>query len=100
MFEYICSLFYEWDPVFLKEACVPEDEYSIEANIILTYLNDKITIEDLASSIYEVFNEQFNPNTMTLKISDCLSIANLILLEYKKRKANIQNRGTGDGYPC
>lgn len=84
MFKKICSILYDWDPILLKEAHVLEDEYSSEAQMILSVLNKDLSNAELAQKIYDIFRNQFGEELILFKAEDCLTISNLILSEYNK----------------
>lgn len=68
----------------MKESHVPDDEYSTEAQMILSILNKNLSKAELAQKIYDIFKNQFGEEMIMLKAEDCLNISDLILSEYNK----------------
>lgn len=83
MLKKISLLLYEWDPICLKEANVPFDEYLPEAEMIISMLNDKRNSIELADIIYNIFKDQFGDATISFNKKDCLNVSNLILTAYR-----------------
>lgn len=69
-----------WDPIdFFPMA--PKDEYFEEIRLIEEILlcNAKITAEELAASINEIFSNSFGTDVYNKSIEDCIQVAKEIL---------------------
>ena len=64
-----------WDPIDLICSGAPDNEYDYEISQIANSINDKITINNLAKKIYEVFSDSFGKDTFNNSFNDCLEIA-------------------------
>lgn len=54
MVEKINKILYNWNPINLKESCVPKDEYLPEAQMIKDLILNSIDLNSLAEKILTV----------------------------------------------
>lgn len=64
-----------WDPIGLIYSGAPNNEYDYEISQIANSINDKITIDALAKTIYKVFSDSFGKDTFNNDFDECLKIA-------------------------
>lgn len=83
MVEKINKILYDWDPINLKESCVPKDEYLLEAQMIKDLILNSIDLNSLGDKIYNIFYEQFGKDLINFNYSDCKIIAEKILTVVK-----------------
>lgn len=67
--ETVSEILYYYDPVDLAKFRVPEDEYEIEARVIIKRLKDVTDLRSLRLIVYEVFVYYFDED-MILPSSD------------------------------
>ena len=83
MVEKINKILYDWDPINLKESCVPIDEYLPEAQMIKDLILKSIDLNSLGDQIFNIFYEQFGKDLINFNYSDCKIIAEKILMVIK-----------------
>ena len=83
MVEKINKILYDWDPINLKESCVPIDEYLPEAQMIKELILKSIDLNSLSYEIFNIFYEQFGKDLINFNYNDCKIIAEKILMVIK-----------------
>ncbi len=83
MVEKINKILYDWDPINLKESCVPIDEYLPEAQMIKELILKSIDLNSLSDEIFNIFYEQFGKDLINFNYNDCKIIADKILTVIK-----------------
>ncbi len=79
MVEKINKILYDWDPINLKESCVPTDEYLPEAQMIKNLILNSIDSNSLGDKIFNIFHEQFGKDLINFNYNECKIIAEKIL---------------------
>ena len=82
---YITKIINEWDPIGLI-VFSPEDEYSVEIEEIVDFINDSTNVEALTNKIQEVFIKAFVKNIFIKDDNECKNIALKILTQNNGKK--------------
>lgn len=81
------------DPASFKELYLPDDEYGIEATVIINRLRNVESIGILRSVIYEVFEEYLGRDTILPSVDKCYKqIAQEVWDIWQKEIINANNK--------